>query len=985
MTVAAELAKGSQRIEYFVTIEGVGWPANGIFGDLSGGFDGTIFTTNDIDGDMDTQLQGTALTVCHGLELPGSVSESIDPRNAKYTSGGISFTITDVDDVLVSTITPRKSGVTTDLLATHPLTWPDPTPWLTDGTSFATGDLVWVGGRELIKLGTKTLVGGVQYRYPSSVRGYLGTQRGSSLRRPEDYCLGHWPAGTTVYSVPWWWFNRQVAVWAHVPGEAAVNCECRWYGRLRPIKNPQAGIEYKFNATGDFISTVSRIYRAIDWQVQSTKLATAHGTTTDWLREHWLHAAATGRRRLMEFSMPAGSRFGADGTGLYELAAAYQYRNVAGGLEGMVTTWDGGGVQARDIGTEVDVLYSYLWADESAWLMYHRFTEDSESRAWKIKAAMISEAGRSRVSQAVSADGSMWAGGAAVEFSIAPHTPARFLLDNMHKGKHKGRFNLWGSALGSVRHTRHPIDVALMFMFSTDRELARADTAAGSTATVINVTTGAAADGIIGKALFCLEGNGGAGTAPEMEACPITDNTTTAVTVEGGFSAAPNANIEMQVRNSVYDVLPLGWGMGIDVRGVDLAAFEQIRDEQIPEASLGDFILGVQDEIDIWQLIEDYILKPYGILVYFDYAARKMTAKYLGVTPTDGVFSDFVAINREHIIDNGDIDHVFMNPVGQVSLIVRSVQQRIIGSMNPGSDGRGGHGATSAADVEWGQRASLMDGHTTKTIIKTDELNAAFGEHHLDRFDIEAMLNTDIDDGAHAALAGRITGMIGEYSVPPPVWTPKLDIELFSDLTVGTYVIINWNETGISAPANPFTGNRGWTDVIGRVIGRNYPMDSSPSFGCTIELLTANLTARIAPAVEVIAKGADGLGAYFECGATAAAQNFVADPDNDKDWYKFVVGDLVEHRDSGGAVKAAWANRSVSGFGTDERADPTTAPGSPMRIYMDGAIGSAVAAGDYITLAAWPTTPSSRRQRYSSYADATPTLGPDADPPRVYA
>jgi len=986
MTVAAELAKQAGRLEYFVTIEGLGWPVNGLFGSLAGGFDGQIWVTNDIDGDLDTQLQGNYLTIRKGLHLPSSVSESIDPRNASYTPSGLSFTIVDHDDILVANITPRKAGTYLTIASGHPLEWGDDTPYLS-GTPIAAGSTyVWVGGRELIWLGAQVVDGVGLAHYTGSYRGHLGTQRGSSLRRPEDYCLGVWPEGTCVYTVPWWWFNRQVALWAHVPGESAANCQLVWYGRLRPIKNPGAGPEYRFDAVGDFISTVSRIYRAIDWQVSSVRLADGWD---GWLRENWLYAAAKGGRRLLEFSGPDGSRFGADGNGLYELAAAYQYRNVPGGLEGMVTSWDGGSVQARDIDDESDALYSYVWADESAWLMHSRETAEGATSPFLVRAGAISKAGKSRVAMATSADGQSFSGGHGVDFSIAPKTPARFLLDNMQRKKYKGRFNLWASANGGVRHTRHPIDVALMFMLSTDRELTRGDTAAGSTATVINFTTNAPADGLIGKALFCMEGNGGVGTAPEMEACPITDNTTTSATIEGGFSTAPNAAIEVQVRNSIYDVLPLGWGMGIDCRAVDVEAFERIRDEDIPEARLGDFILGVQDEIDIWALINDNIFKPYGILVYFDYSSRQISAKYLGVTPTDGVFDDFIAVDEEDIYDAGDVTHIFSNPIGQVSLTVRSVEERVVGTREytPAELDEMGAGTTSGqlylSKVIRAQRAAMMGGRTTKTIIKSDEINIAFGEHHLDRLDIEAMLNTDSDDGGMAQLAGRICGMIGEYSVPPPVWSAKLDISLYQDLKPGVYCLINWNTN--SSPANPFTGSRGWTDVVGRVLSRSYPIDSSTCFSVQIELLTANLTARIAPAVIVTAKGSDGLGEYFECATAAASQNYVSDPDNDKDWYKFAVDDELEHRDSTGAVKAGWTNRSITGFGTDERADPTTAPGSPMRIYVDGGIGSAVAAGDYITLAAWPTSCPARRQRYSSYADASAYLGPDNDNARVYA
>ena len=982
MSVSAELQKGSQQLEYFITIEGLGWPSNGLFGALSGGFDGDIFVTNDIAGDLDSQLEGTALTIHHGLELPSSVSESINPRDASYSPSGLSFTIVDHDDILREGITPRKSGSTTKLASSQPLTWQDEEIYLTDGSAFSTGDNVWIGGRELVQLGTKTLVSGSQYRYPDSVRGYLGTQRGSSLRRPEDYCLGYWPAGTTVYSVAWWWYNRQVALWAHVPGEAASQCSLRWYGRMRPITNPGAGIQYRFSCAGDFVSSTSRIRRAVDWQMQSTKLADGKGAV-DETRDHWIYKVARGARRLLEFSGPASTRLGADGDGQYELAAAYQYRNVPGGIEGMVDSWDAGTVQARDTDL-TDILHSYVYADDAAWLMISRETAESNTDPRLVRAEALSQAGRSRVAGAATFGGEAFAGGMGTTYGIAPHTPARFLLDNMHRGVLKGRFNLWGSANGGSRHTRHPIDVALMFMLSHDRELYRADTAAGSTATVVNVTTNAANDALIGKALFCMEGNSGLNTAPARQACPITDNDSSSITIEGGFSTAPNANLEVQVRNSIYDVLPLGWGMGIDSRSIDIDAFEMIRDESLPEVELGDFMLGVQDEIDIWSLIYDNILKPYGILVYFDNAQRKISAKYLGVTPTDGVFEDFVAIDREHIFDPGSVTHAFSNPVSSISLTVRANEQRVVGSRqltNVEHEALGiGYGHATTSKVIRAQRAALMDGKTVTVQLKSEELNIAFAEHHLERLEMEALLNTEADFGA---LAGRLAGLVGEYSVPPPVWEPRLDIEIYDDLQLGSYVLINWNE--FSAPANPFTGNRGWTDIVGRIIGRSYPLSSSPSFSVTIELLVANLTGRIAPAVVVTAKGSDGLGAYFECATAVASQNYVADPDNDKDWYKFAVGDELEHRDESGAVKASWTNRSITGFGTDESADPTTAPGSPMRIYLDGAIGSTVASGDYITLAAWPTSASSRRQRYSTYADANETIGPDADPARVYA
>lgn len=975
MTVAAELQKGSQLLEYFVTIEGVGWPVNGIGGALSGGFDGDIFTTNDINGDLQTQLQGSSLTVHKGLELPSSVSESIDPRTVAYNPSGISFEIIDVDDFLVGTITPRRSGATTELELE--LKWGNVNPRLTNGAAFDTGDLVWVGGTELIKLGTKTLVAGSVYDYLASSRGYLGTRRGSAQRRPEDYCQGHWPAETTVYTIPWWWFNRKVAVWAHVPGEPAANCSLRWFGKLRPIKNPMAGITYSFDAAGDFISSYTRVRRAIDWQVKNSRavISRAFGS----MPEDFSVTLSSSVKREIEFSIPNDSRIGDDGSGLYELAAAYIYRNVPGGLEGMVSSFTETTVQARDIGTETDAIYSFVWAGESAYLMYSRQLSDSNANPKLIRGQIVPAAGENVMAglDTLEFNARSIANGETYNLGLASGAPARFLLDNLQKGKYKGRFNLWGNARANVQHSRHPIDVALMFLCSMDRELNRMNTVGGSTSTVIQVaSTGFNDDDVIGKALFMLEGNGGVGTAPEMEACTITDNDSTSFTLDGGFSAAPNALLEVQIRNTVYDVLPLGWGMGIDSNDIDVESFERVRDEDIPDVELGDFILGVEDEIDIWDMLYENIFKPYGILVYFDYELRKIAARYVGVTPTDGVFDAFVAIDREDIIENGNITHVFNNPINQINLTVRKTEKRLVGFGATNVDKQN----TIVSQPIHESRAALQNGETTTIKIKSDELNNAFSEHWLDQLDISALLNTDSD---FTPLAGRLLGMVGEYSVPPPVWDTILDVGLYQDLKPGVYVIINWNEH--NAPVNPFTGNRGWTDIVGRVIKRSYPLDNQPAFNVTIELLTANLTARLAPAVIVTGKGSDGLGAYFTCDETAAGQNYVADPDANKDFHYFAVGDEIEHRDETGAIKASWTDRSITGFGTNEQADPTTAPGSPMRIYVDGVIGSTVAAGDYITFTDWQASVSSRRSRYSTYADSNEELGPDNDPARVFA
>jgi hypothetical protein len=187
-------------------------------------------------------------------------------------------------------------------------------------------------------------------------------------------------------------------------------------------------------------------------------------------------------------------------------------------------------------------------------------------------------------------------------------------------------------------------------------------------------------------------------------------------------------------------------------------------------------------------------------------------------------------------------------------------------------------------------------------------------------------------------------------------------------------VVIDWNTP--DAPANPYSGIRGWSSLVGRVLSRSRDLKKM-LINVTIELLLENTIGRLAPAAVVTSKGADGNGAYF----VVEDSNFVAERDDDKDWWHFAVGDHLTHRDATGATKAAWAMRSISGFGTNFVPDPEDANSS--RVYVDGAIGSAVAAGDYITFDAWAAGNTARMELYSAFATAAGALS-GGDSARTY-
>ena len=153
MSVTTELAREGQRFEYFLALEGAGWPTNGLSGALSGGFSGAVWTTNDMLSTLATVL---GCTVYHGLGLPESISEEIDPRTTSYSPGGVSLEIQDHDNWWLTNHTPRKAGTSTTIFDDGSgvgLHYADRNVKLTDGTGFVEGDLIWVGGRELVKIG----------------------------------------------------------------------------------------------------------------------------------------------------------------------------------------------------------------------------------------------------------------------------------------------------------------------------------------------------------------------------------------------------------------------------------------------------------------------------------------------------------------------------------------------------------------------------------------------------------------------------------------------------------------------------------------------------------------------------------------------------------------------------------------------------------------------------------------------------------------
>jgi hypothetical protein len=952
MTLPTELAKGNQSLEYFITIEGVGWPSD--WADLTSGFDGTVWTTSDINSDLASTL---GCTVKFGLDLPDTISDEIDPKTCEYKIGGLDFTINDSDDWWAENFTPRETASYNTAIFDDAagLRWYDTDVKLTQGTPNE-GDLIWVAGRECIKLGVEALIGGgPETSYTGSTRGYLGTQRGSSLRRlannAEGFFHGFWPVGTPVSDVSRYWWNRKVALWAHVPGEAVGLCQLLWFGKLRSINSSVLGVDFDFSCSGDFLNILSRTVSPKAWKISQdtspqvgTDLVADLGSTLHTNNER---LSINTRRLLFDGPVHEGEEYGGEDQGNYALMAAYRYRSEPGNLNDAIATWHTGTVQAHSDATGKR-LDSFVLLDDKDIIFMIR-EDPTPTNPKLVIAENISRVGTTELGTVPN----QLAGGAqeiaiGQSFNYDNGTKAKFLLHNHCDNAISNRFRLGRYA--NTRVSRNPINLLLFFMCSMDDCLWNGDNVAGGTTSAIKfAATNVANDFWIGRALFAMEGN------DKWEVRTITDNDATDITVARAFTGPYAAAKEYQVRNSQYDVLPLGWGMGIDAKYIDIDAFEQLRDSYFSDAHVAPFVIGMEDEINIWNFLKENICKPYGILLYFDRDTRKIKPRYITHAPGLDDIDGYATLAGSDIVELGNINHHFSNPVGKVILEVRSKTKKIVGaSVAPGQTYSNSYYAPITEVV-----AEPIGGEVDRIILRTKEVDCAFSDSELDSVTVKAHLDT-LD--TLNSLVEHLLGMLGAYVNPPPVWDPGVMVSKWSDLTPGRIVSITWAD----APIDPFDGGRGWSGLVGRVLKTSLPL-SGDSLVCsvTMELHSPLERSLLAPAAIMNGVANDG-----GLGVLQVNDNDLAtDPENNVDWYGFAVGDTVEWRDATGAVIES---HTIDSFGANHAATPEAANSSVINTTAN--VVAAFTADDYVTFQPWGSA-TTRMEDYSAYASSTGLLG----------
>src|SRR3990167_3081745 len=218
MTVQTELDKPGSRLEWILCIEGIGWLTDE--GTFASGFDGDVFVSEDINGDLATVL---GCTIHAGLLMPEiALEESYDPLTMEYQKVSMRFSIQDQDDTLLARIHPLDTTGNQQATITTALSYAATTVVLTETDAFAAADVAWVAGREAILLGTRSASGG-DWSYASCTRGYLGTPRGRYDARPTGLEGLGWAVGADVRDYCRFWWDRRVMLFAHVPGETVGN------------------------------------------------------------------------------------------------------------------------------------------------------------------------------------------------------------------------------------------------------------------------------------------------------------------------------------------------------------------------------------------------------------------------------------------------------------------------------------------------------------------------------------------------------------------------------------------------------------------------------------------------------------------------------------------------------------------------------------------------------------------------------------------
>lgn len=965
MTVTAELAKRSHRLEYVLCIEGIGWPVN--VADLSSGFAGDVFVDADLDGDIATQLGGD-VTVHKGLRMPSSISDRFDPETNTYSAGGLTFDIIDLDDTLRDTIRPLRPGKTQSAnkifqlkvaLTLGATTVDLEASTVGSSTEPAGGDVIWVGGREAIKLGTKSTISG-GFRYTSSTRAYLGTPLGSYDYRSVPGGQFTHRVETICYLDNPFWNDRTVILFAHVPGEANTELVRIYTGRLRDLARADYGLEWKISTVAQSFNGLNRMHVPMrGWAVAKNGLEVVGWAETDFTTSWGL----TSSLRLIGFDLETPD---ADHFNDFGMGSVYTYRTAVGGTANAVT--EAFGADSSEPQSETAEIDTGPVYDDTKYIANSILKiGDYYMRAlWKPETATI--AANINVPMSVLFFEPSDIRGAQVP-RFQGGEPVTFCLDNMQEIAAYNRFTV----NGVIR--RNIVDVLLIFLTTMPTEYYVADAAASGTTTTVNFTSpGWAADQWAGYALHCVEGTN------KGQARLITGNDSDTITVDIAFSASTHSGNQYQIRNSIYDVLPIGWGLGVHNSQIDIAQMEDLRDKYCVGLEVGKFVIGSEDKIDLWSVLEENICKPYGLMLYTDRLTGSLSLRWMNEPLSDGVDETYVTVSASDILPGSlrDFEMMARAPISEIQLFTRS-QWALTVAVPIGAPGQ-----TIDVEVARGTIAAF-DSKPAITTIRQMDVAQQFQD--LDAMQVYAMFN---DYSQTSELVKLLLVRLLRRASPPPETTLSLDIRHVVSIQAGSLIMVTAG-SGMNAD-NPYalhgaTSTSGWSNQLCRVISTSINLSASqPSLECRVQVLSPVVGAKIAPAVQVNGKGGTGAGGdpyYFAIADSNAYINNAEDLYDYTDWSTIGVGDRLELRLMSGAfVEGPFV---VASFGANEASTPAAA--STAQINVTTSItNNTWTGGRYLTFSPWTDSNSANMENHAAFADAAnETLGAGNDAAKEWA
>lgn len=992
MTVASQISKRSHQIEYILCIEGIGWPVDEY--DLSSGLDGDYFVTADLAGDLNSQMQSG--TPRFGLELPRSIGDRFDPETNDYSSGGLGFSVVDVDDILKTLIRPLRpsdndSGNNTLFGLSESLARDSDTVKLTAsvvGTSVVPSaqDVVWLGGREAVKLGSRSGPSGGVYTYSSCTRGHLGTPRGSFDPRGVGTGQFAFKTGTLAYLENPFWHDRRILLFLHVPGESSANLVRIYTGRLRNLVRASHGAVWEFQSVAEKFGGVSRYYEPFrNWRVKENSFSNQQygqlaatnnpgaGTLQDWQEIPTTQVETA--RRVVTIDVDGDDVDSYDEIGL---AIMYAYRTVPGGTAGAVGQISSGFTAPQ---TETESISTHPHESDTKEMISGIVKiGDRYSRAlWKKPNDTSGNAdpGMNRiVLEGVTPElGNRFRG------FFEDGEPVKLCLDNREQSSTYNRFTVNGEVRSNI------IDILLMFLTTMPNEFEIFDATSGGDVDAVNNSAASwSTNEWAGYAIHCVEGPN------KGESRVIVSNTSTQIVPDVDFSSASHSGNEYQIRNSIYDVLPLGWGLGIPNERIDLDTFEDIRERYVSDCHVGQFVIGDADEISIWDTLVRNIMQPYGIMPYIDRGTGKLSARWMGSILDDGIEESYLAIGNTEILPGSfeefdmmprvPMSHIRLLTRGEFSWGVPATQSASGGSTSGapwqtglGSGGSSGNNRFNNYDSGTAIVPNL-DGDPDVVNIRQQEIRQHYARSDLGTLEVEAMFNSIRNS---APLQSLLLARLLRQASPPPETTLNLDIKHVTSVQAGTILSVTASSFNVPDPYDRATSAAGlstsYSGQLCRVLSSSIVLSrSQPKVECRVQVLEAINAAKIAPAVVVTAKGGtggEGDPYYFTVGGGSTFDEYINQPPSEYDyldWTGLKVGDKIELRSQSGAlVEGSWA---IESFGFNEAA--TTEDALSAQINVDSSISNTSWSGTYVTFAPWDQgNNSSNMEGFAAFADST--------------